>query len=367
MKKLTNALGALALLFGLSVPSQAQENEKPYLTYPHMFVGLQGGVQTTLNDCSVFDVMTPTAAVSLGANFNRVVGTRLHVNGAWNQGQLKSGFKYDYKYITTDLDLLLNVTNLFRKGDDHLFNFIVLGGVGLNTAWANDDLNNAAPAVKANLPYLWDGTHLTHNARVGVQFNFNCSKALDFNIEVNANSLGDRYNSKMNNRDDWQITAMAGVAFKFGYKKRPAKVVEEPAPVVEEPREVVAPTPVVEKPAPVVEKKVEPVAPAKKEFEVSYMINKHEVTSDYQSVINEVVAFLKQNPKATVTITGYADKGTGNATINKRLSSQRVEGVKQALIKAGIDKSRIKSDYKGDTVQPFSENDRNRVVIGVAE
>lgn len=33
----------------------------------------------------------------------------------------------------------------------------------------------------------------------------------------------------------------------------------------------------------------------------------------------------------------------------------------------GIDVARIQTDFKGDTVQPFTNNDMNRVTIGVAE
>ncbi len=35
--------------------------------------------------------------------------------------------------------------------------------------------------------------------------------------------------------------------------------------------------------------------------------------------------------------------------------------------KYGIDASRLTSGFKGDTVQPFDDNDSNRVVIGVAK
>lgn len=67
-----------------------------------------------------------------------------------------------------------------------------------------------------------------------------------------------------------------------------------------------------------------------------------------------------------MTVTGYADAGTGNAKINARLAQERAEKVAKILKGYGIDESRITVESKGDTVQPFSENDRNRVVIAVA-
>ena len=63
----------------------------------------------------------------------------------------------------------------------------------------------------------------------------------------------------------------------------------------------------------------------------------------------------------------YADAGTGNANINMKYSKQRAENVAKALTNAGIDAARITVDAKGDTVQPFSENDKNRVTIAIAK
>jgi outer membrane protein OmpA-like peptidoglycan-associated protein len=65
---------------------------------------------------------------------------------------------------------------------------------------------------------------------------------------------------------------------------------------------------------------------------------------------------------------GYADKGTGNAKINARLAANRAQAVKDSLVKEyKIAESRISYDSKGDTEQPFAENDKNRVTICIAE
>jgi outer membrane protein OmpA-like peptidoglycan-associated protein len=66
-------------------------------------------------------------------------------------------------------------------------------------------------------------------------------------------------------------------------------------------------------------------------------------------------------------VTGYADVGTGNPKIDLGYSQGRAQNVAKALTDAGIDASRITVDAKGDTVQPFSENDKNRVTIAIAE
>ena len=85
-----------------------------------------------------------------------------------------------------------------------------------------------------------------------------------------------------------------------------------------------------------------------------------------EQTVAEIVNFVNTHKDAKIVVTGYADKGTGTAKVNMRYSRQRAQAVTAALVKAGIDKSIITTDCKGDTVQPFAENDRNRVTITVA-
>ena len=71
---------------------------------------------------------------------------------------------------------------------------------------------------------------------------------------------------------------------------------------------------------------------------------------------------MKDHPDFNVTLIGYADKETGTAQGNVTLSENRAKVVKERLISLGIPESRISAAFKGDTVQPFAENDKNRVV-----
>ena len=84
--------------------------------------------------------------------------------------------------------------------------------------------------------------------------------------------------------------------------------------------------------------------------------------------VKDIADYLNKYPKATVKITGYADKGTGNAKINASLGERRAQAVVDALVNDfGISASRIKADSKGDTEQPFKEDVLNRVSICIAE
>ena len=176
-------------------------------------------------------------------------------------------------------------------------------------------------------------------------------------LEGNANVLSDKYNSKKAGNADWYFNALAGLRINLG--KSYTKKTPEPAPAPEpQKEEYVEPTPA-PAPAPV---KVEPIR-----RDVFFTINKVAVTSKEQPKVDDIVAYMNEHPEAKVTVTGYADAGTGNNKINDRLAAQRAATVVKALKDKGIAESRITSDSKGSRVQPFAENDKNRVTIMIAE
>ncbi len=86
------------------------------------------------------------------------------------------------------------------------------------------------------------------------------------------------------------------------------------------------------------------------------------------SAVTKVTGLMKTSEDARFTVTGFADKGTGNAKLNDMYSMRRVDDVSWRLIHMfGVDRSRLTSDFKGDRVQPFAENDKNRCVIITGE
>ncbi len=355
-------MAAVVLL--MSATTMAQSNGWQSFS----FVEAQGGLQLTSTNAPMDKLMMPTAALSIGHYFTPVVGARLHVN-AW---QAKSGFSgldqyYKWKYVTPDLDLLVNLSNLFGSNQDRLLNVILLGGVGLNYAWDNDELAalNVAPQ---RIPLAWDDNRLSHNLRAGLRVETNQSKPLGLSLELNANSLDDRFNSKTNDADDWQFTAMVGLSFRFGHKGKKCSgecchTVTPPTP----PEPVVAPDTVVEVlPPPVTPepRRVVTYEPDQLHREAFYAI----CASDNETpnaVMKDVADFVAQHQDVRIVIVGYADKGTGNPRINMGYSQQRAEKFRDDLVsRYGIDASIISIDYKGDTVQPFpNDNDKNRCVI----
>lgn len=343
------ALFAAAALLTTVSAVQAEEAPENYVSYPHAFISAQGGGQLTFSNYNNWQYITPTASLGVGVHFTPVFGARVHVNGLWNKAGIRIDgvdTKYSWKYATSNLDAMINLVNLFKKNNYNPVNVYLIGGVGINYSWDNE----TSPLLKQYLNTIDTRSRLSHNFRVGTMLDVKVARNWSVNLEVDANSLSDRYNSKYSGSDDWQLTAQVGVTYKFGVKKK------KPAPVVEEVWETridtiwyddVVYTPITKD--------------GKATWNVFYKIRESDFDADAQ--LAAIGAFLKDHRDCKVTIKSYADVQTGNPKINMKYSKQRSEKAVKALTDAGVPASSITANYYGDTVQPFAENDKNRVTI----
>jgi outer membrane protein OmpA-like peptidoglycan-associated protein len=71
-------------------------------------------------------------------------------------------------------------------------------------------------------------------------------------------------------------------------------------------------------------------------------------------LVREIAVMLQQNPNWTILIAGHTDS-TGGAEHNMRLSQQRAESVRQALIRNGVAANRLQSVGHGMT-KPKADN-----------
>ena len=365
-------------LASLSTAAMAQatytdKDGNEYTFKKHAFLDLQGGAQYTLGEAKFGDLISPNVQLGIGYQFSPVFGMRLQANG-WQSKGGWNGYKatkdgtpytanYKFKYVAPGLDFMFNLSNLFCGWNpNRVFNVAAFVGGGANFAWGNDEVNEIAANIKDQhnylLEYLWDGTKVRPFGRAGIDLEFKVSKSVSIMLEGNANITSDKYNSKKAGNADWYFNALAGLRINLGKSHTKTEPVKEaPVPV----QEYVKPEP---KPQPKVEeKKVEEIR-----RDVFFVINSNKIASNEESKIKEVVDFLNANPDAKVVVTGYADAGTGNDRINDAISAKRAAAVVKALKeKYGIEESRITEDSKGARVQPFSENDKNRVSIMVAK
>ncbi len=373
-----------SMLFGIGTTMLAQSTytdkaNNEYQFKKHAFLNLQGGAQYTLGEAKFDKLLSPNVQLGLGYQFSPVFALRLQANGwqskgGWNGYELaRTGNPYtaDYKfnYVAPGLDLMFNLSNLFCGWNpNRVFNVTAFLGGGANIAWKNDEVNAIAKTLKNldnyQLQNLWDGTKVQPYGRGGVELAFRLSDAVSFLVEGNANILSDKYNSKKADNPDWYFNALAGFRINLGktYKKVEAPA-PEPAPVQEYVEPTPAPTPAPEVKEEVVEKKVEPFR-----RDVFFLINSAKIRNSEAGKIQEMVDYLNANPNAKVSVTGYADAGTGNNRINDRLARLRAQIVVKTLKeKYNIPADRIISDSKGSRVQPFAVNNKNRVTICIAE
>ena len=342
---------AILAMSGTTAMAQAtytDQNGDEYTFNKHWFLDLQGGAQYTLGEAKFGDLLSPNVQLGLGYQFSPVFGMRLQANGWQSKG-----------------DFMFNLSNLFCGWNpNRVLNVTAFAGAGANIAWDNDEVNELAATMKNmnayNLEYLWDGSKVRPYGRAGLELAFKVSKSVSLMLEGNANVISDKYNSKKADNPDWYFNALAGLRINLGKsaskKEKPVEPEPAPAPVqkVEEP----APAP-----APVVEKKVEEIR-----RDIFFTINSNKISAKENQKILEVIDFLVKYPEAKVVVTGYADKGTGNDRVNDRIAAKRAAAVVWMLEKRyGIPAERITEESKGARVQPFAENDKNRVSIMIAK
>lgn len=368
-----------ALLAAGCLMASAQEEVKTeYIFQPHWYGQLQVGMQETLGEVSFGDLASFNAQVALGYQFSSVWGARLAINGMTSKGgsELKDMPKYTWKYnyISPTLDATFDVTNaIWGFNPTRKVSFGVFAGVGFNFAWDNDEAAAAKSSILAQykssnkmdeeytLRHLWDERQVNLVGQFGANVDFRLTDNLSAGIEFGANVINDHYNSKHADNADWYFNTLAGVKYAFGktYEVRTSNL--EPATRVE----YIHDTIYIEVQVP-----TQPTAEARESIrrDVFYVIRGSEVRGAEMEKLQEIVDYLRKYPDAKVDITGYADKGTGNAKINALYAKKRANQVADILQNQfGLSSSRMNVTSKGDTEQPYAENDKNRVTICIAE
>ena len=369
------------------ISASAQEADKTVNVFnPHWYVQAQIGGQYTLGEVGFGKLLSPNAQLGVGYNFNKVVGARFSLN-AWQskagQKVISDGatttYKWKWNYIAPMVDATFNLTNLFCEyNPNRLVEVGVFGGIGANIAWGNDEAKDAKEAILATpgsknlegydktampLENLWTGSKARFVARVGANVDFRVSDRVKLGVELSANTLSDKYNSKKAGNPDWYFNALVGVKVALG-ETHSTKVIPAPKPVEKIIERII------EKPAPAPAPKTETKQEAVDENfrrDIFFPIGNSNIAKSQTTKIAEIVTFMKENPDAKITLTGYADKGTGSAAFNDKIAARRAQTVYNTLAAKGVAKSRMIKKSMGSRVQPFEENDMNRVTICIAK
>ncbi len=335
---------------------------------PYWYVGLKGGIQTVPTNYSLGSLIAPAIGIDFGRQFFPEFGIRGDIQGLWSKTAFKGADATDgFKYVTGDLDLLFNLTNIFASRPQD-FTISLVTGVGLNYSWDTEDAANypSNDRIIYSHEYLW-----SHNIRLGALADYKINRHWAVNLEVDANNLQEEFNSKWNAATDWQITAMLGLQYRWGHPSR--SVTRSELISSTEYCDVcglsLARCPYHGK-HPNTNAQTEPLPAVvyntaeEVHIEVFFDLDNAEIRPSEDAKLRGLSNFVRDHEIGTVLVKGYADRQTGNPPYNQKLSERRAQTIVDALTGTyGIPVSRIESQAFGDKVQPFAENDLNRVVI----
>ena len=379
-KTITMILTAAAVLLSGAATSARDGLPKTDEFRGHWYIQVQGGVGQTVGETSFGSLISPSAAFNFGYRFTPVWGLRAGLSGWQGKGAVLGPTEvYRYNYLQGSVDVTADICGIFsgyragRSLSPYLF-----AGVGVNGGFNNSEANSLSGRFpEDNL--LWSGRSILPAGRFGLGTGIRITDAVHFNVEVNANILGDRFNSKRGSAVDWQLGALAGFTFNIGLKKgRKAEPVPSSAPVpvavqMPEPSEPSEPSrPGAAEPSSESVDSAESGEPSSAESapqfnpvqeDIYFSIGKSVIRPGEKTKLAEVVSLLESYPEAVITVTGHADRATGSAGRNLELSKERARNVAAALMDGGVSGDRITVLYKGDTENPYSEPERNRVAI----
>lgn len=379
------ALGC-ALLAGTAVAQNAQEVtyvEDPAQGYTlnkfsdNWFIQAEGGVAVgfTKDDSHrpFGDRFAPAASFYVGKWFSPIIGARLggdflSVKGLADKDLAIMGARpyehiYDGKYYKTKqnyagpaFDVMINLTNWwcgYRPG--RVYNAYFYAGGALYWQFAKTQ------QAGDNEPKWHDTKDKVISLRAGITQEFNLSKHFALGLDLRAVAIS-------NHSDSWGRTAIVGEAlltatYKFNKSDWSAPIVPvcPPAENCDEYRARLAEADAkiadlenqlracLNRPVEKVVEKV-PEAPL---ATIYYPCNVYSLTSVDRKVLQSVANVMKDTKKNYV-LTGWADNYTGNDAINTRLRHNRVNGVKNQLVRYGVPESQLEATI----------NNGNRVDLG---
>ena len=362
------------VLAGIALAATAQTKEKYYSERfkDNIFISAGVGAQACMNpdnfDYGIGHAITPLIHVSVGKLFNPIWGVRGQVAGLWStlyseRGQVEGTYAEvkNKKYFTLRADAMYNLSNsICGYNPDRLFSLSVFAGPGLTFAKAYGEQDKLNALI---------------NGSVGLMGQFNVNKYLDINIEARGEVSPSIFGNQSSAYTDGAVSLTAGVTYTFGGKnfvscgakvdqnainnevnKYRSELAQAQADLANAKNAMSNSSKPMTKE---VVKEIQVAGPRAIFFKLgSARID------DYGMVNIQLAAkILKANPDKKYKIAGYADKATGSASINQKLSEKRAQAVYDALVKEGVSEGQIELVGFGGTANMFSKDYLNRVVI----
>lgn len=363
--------------------------------FPGWQFGIKAGLNHTSGHASAGSLISaPSLSLSAAYQFVPAFSVRASVDGLQSKGSV-AGNLYSFNYGQLNADAVLDICNLWIYKYDRLFNPHLFAGFGGNVRFGNDE----AQALYASFPaenWLWENPVLSLLARTGLGADVRVTDAFAISLEIAANYLSDKYNSQKYDNGllalDYRIDALLGVKLSLDQASKRNKAVsaaaaataaklaaekaaaEKAAAAKAEAEKKAAEQLAAEKAAAEAAAAAEEADKAAKEAAlraaerasqtgIYFTIGQSVLRKSENSSLDFVVEKLEKYPEAVVVVNGYADKETGSARLNMRLSKERAEAVVKALKTKGVSEDRIVMNWFGDTERVSEIPAENRVAV----
>ena len=373
----------------MTVNAQTKEKYVSEKASDNIFVSVTGGISMVNSGKSEgkFGKPAPHITVSLGKWFTPVWGVRAQ-GGLWKAnfdtnhsygefGTTGTSASYDKNVGQIRLDAMYNISNaIWGYNPDRLFNLSVFAGPGITIAkTANGDIDDtSSETMWYRVPAGEEKGRVYVNGSIGLQGKFNVNKYWDIDIEARGELAPSYLGHLSTAKTVGGIYVGAGATYTFGGKKFVPYISKVDVDALNDE---------INKYRSELEQAQADLANAKNALanvqpEVKEVVKEVEVAGpraiffkigsarldDYGKVNIQLAAkILKANPDKKYRVAGYADKATGSASWNQKLSEKRAQVVYDALIAEGVDKDQLELVGFGGTENMFGKNFLNRVVI----
>lgn len=353
-------LAAICSIMNVSAQSQSNYCGSSKF-FDNVSIGVVGGVETNLNDWNA--PQGAVAGIVLNKEISPIFGVTLegntNINGLRNWTSDASHFHCANTFdgLSVYLTPRVNLTNalLGYKGSPRKFELEAVAGPGYGF-WLHDEYNALLVKAGLNLNYNLSNA-FTVTLRPAVVYDLNGTGTFNTNHAIGQVTAGIVYHFKTSNGTR---------SFKKAKLYSQSEVDALNAKIKDLQSNLETANKAVKTNAINTVDTVYTESPSSLGNVVSFTLNSAKVDETQMANLDNAVRILKENPDLKVTLKGYADKNTGSATYNKRLSVRRAEAVKKVIVdKYGIDTDRIDVLGVGDTEQLYNDNNWNRVVIFV--
>lgn len=348
------------------------------------FISAGAGLQTYFGDhnrqMDLGDTFTLAYSAQLGKWFSPGIGVRagatgFDIKGLTQNGSHSTGEVYDasqglsvqkFKYHHIHGDVLFNLSNIFGGyRENRFYTFTPFVGLG----WMVTEDGPKQEEVSANIGFL--------NA-------FRLSNALDLTLDIRGAMVNDSFDGELGGRrQEGSLTGLLGLSYKF--KKRGWDKPVNTTTIQYDDQELNVLRNKINQLASDNDALLKQLADAKNNsiteiivekkvlaapILVTFPINKSTVSNEARVNLGFFAKIIKEgNADIVYNVTGYADKGTGTAKINERLSKDRAQAIYNVLIKEfQVSPSQLNMSHEGGVANMYYNDPRlSRAVITMAQ